>query len=100
MRVCRTSVVAIVLGVASLAGIGLHLLVRRLGDQGLIDYIPQSPTKKSMGSAMLNFGVIYDPSLEHVIEFEQSGDLVAQGSSEPRPPGLDHDQETASGPDS
>lgn len=90
----------IALGVASLAGIGLHLLVRRMGDQGLIDYIPQSPTKKSMGSAMLNFGVIYDPSLEHVIEFEQSGDLVAQGSSEPLLPELDHDQETASGPDS
>ena len=91
---------AIALGVLGLAGVGLHLLVRRLGDQGLIDYVPQSPTKKSMGSAMLNFGVIYDPSLEHVIEFEQSGDLVAQGSSEPFPPEPDHDQETASGPDS
>lgn len=92
---------AIALGVLGLAGIGLHLLVRRLGDQGLIDYVPQSPTKKSMGSAMLNFGVIYDPSLEHVIEFEQSGDLVAQGgSSEPLPPQPDHDQATASGPDS
>ena len=91
---------AIALGVLGLAGIGLHLLVRRLGDQGLIDYVPQSPTRKSTGSAMLNFGVIYDPSLEHVIEFEQSGDLVAQGSSEPFPPGPDHDQETASGPDS
>lgn len=90
----------IALGVLGLAGIGLHLLVRRLGDQGLIDYVPQSPTKKSMGSAMLNFGVIYDPSLEHVIEFEQSRDLVAQGSSEPLPPQPDHDQATASGPDS
>jgi hypothetical protein len=34
----------------------------------------------------MNFGVIYDPSLEHLIEFEQSGDLVAQGSGEPLPP--------------
>ena len=85
------------LGVFVLAGIGLHFLVRRLGDQGLIDYVPQSPTKKSMGSAMLNFGVIYDPSLEHVIEFEQSGDLVAQGSSEPLLPEPDQDQETGFG---
>jgi hypothetical protein len=76
----------IALGVVGVAGIGVHLLVRRLGDEGLIDYIPQSPTKKTVGSAMLNFGVIYDPSLEHVIEFEQSGDLTAQGSSEPFPP--------------
>ena len=38
---------------------------------------------------MMNFGVIYDPSLEHVIEFEQSGDLIAQGSSEPFPPDPD-----------
>ena len=89
---------AIALGALGLAGIGLHFLVRRLGDQGLIDYVPQSPTRKSMGSAMLNFGVIYDPSLEHVIEFEQSGDLVARGSSEPFPPG--HDQEPEPGPDS
>jgi len=69
-----------------LAGAGIHFLVRRLGDQGLVDYIPQSPTKKSMGTAMMNFGVIYDPSLEHVIEFEQSGDLKAQGSGEPLRP--------------
>ena len=75
--------------VLALAGIGIHLVVRRLGDQGLVDYIPQSPSKKSVGSAMINFGVIYDPSLEHVIEFEQSGDLVAQASSEPLPPGRD-----------
>ena len=69
-----------------LGGLGLHMLVRRLGDQGLVDYMPRSPSKKSVGSAMMNFGVIYDPSLEHVIEFEQSGDLIAQGSSEPFPP--------------
>jgi hypothetical protein len=75
-----------------LAGFGLHMLVRRLGDQGLVDYIPQAPSKKSVGSAMINFGVIYDPSLEHVIEFEQSGDLVAQGSSEPLPPDPDQAQ--------
>ena len=75
-----------------LAGFGLHMLVRRLGDQGLVDYIPQAPSKKSVGSAMMNFGVIYDPSLEHVIEFEQSGDLVAQGSSEPLPPDPDKAQ--------
>lgn len=80
-----------------LAGVGLHALVRRLGDQGLIDYIPQSPSrksgaKKSVGRAMMNFGVIYDPSLEHVIEFEQSGDLIAQGSSEPLPPDPEQDQ--------
>ena len=72
-----------------LAGFGLHMLVRRLGDQGLVDYIPQAPSKKSVGSAMMNFGVIYDPSLEHVIEFEQSGDLIAQGSSEPLGPNPD-----------
>ena len=95
-----------------LVGFGIHMLVRRLGDQGLVDYIPQSPSKKSpskksVGSAMMNFGVIYDPSLEHVIEFEQSGDLIAQGSSEPFPPDPDDDrapdkpgQETAPGADS
>jgi hypothetical protein len=90
-----------------LVGFGIHMLVRRLGDQGLVDYIPQSPSKKSVGSAMINFGVIYDPSLEHVIEFEQSGDLVAQGSGEPFPPDPDPDrapdkpgQETAPGADS
>jgi hypothetical protein len=73
----------IALVVIGLGGAGLHWLVRRLGDQGLVDYIPQSPSKKSVGTAMMNFGVIYDPSLEHVIEFEQSGDLVAQESGEP-----------------
>ena len=83
----------IALVVLGLAGFGLHLLVRRLGDEGLVDYIPQSPTKRSVGSAMMNFGVIYDPSLEHVIEFEQSGDLAAQGSSEPFPPDPDHSKE-------
>lgn len=79
----------IALLVLGLAGVGLHLLVRRLGDQGLVDYIPQPPNKRAVGSAILNFGVIYDPSLEHVIEFEQSGDLVAQGSGEPLIPGPD-----------
>jgi hypothetical protein len=90
-----------------LAGVGLHLVVRRLGDQGLVDYIPQSPNRKSVGSAMMNFGVIYDPSLEHVIEFEQSGDLIAQGSSEPFPPDPDQGKppreprdEPGPGPDS
>ena len=77
---------AIALVAVGLAGFGIHVLVRRLGDQGLVDYIPQSPKKKAIGSAMMNFGVIYDPSLEHVIEFEQSGNLVAQGSGEPLPP--------------
>ena len=98
--------------VLGLAGVGLHLVVRRLGDQGLVDYIPQSPinrapSRKSVGSAMMNFGVIYDPSLEHVIEFEQSGDLTSQGSSEPFPPDPRRDKppeeprdETAPGPDS
>ena len=79
----------IALLVLGLAGGGIHLLVRRLGDEGLVDYIPRSPSKKAVGSAMINFGVIYDPSLEHVIEFEQSGDLVAQGSGEPLIPGPD-----------
>jgi len=88
-----------------LVGFGLHMLVRRLGDEGLVDYIPQSPSKKSVGSAMINFGVIYEPSLEHVIEFEQSGVLVAQGSSEPFPPDPDRapdkpGPETAPGADS
>jgi hypothetical protein len=77
----------------ALVGFGIHMLVRRLGDQGMVDYIPQTPSKKSVGSAMINFGVIYDPSLEHVIEFEQSGDLVAQGSSEPLPPTPDQAQQ-------
>ena len=77
------SLALIAIGVA---GTGIHLLVRRLGDQGLVDYIPQSPSKKSVGTAMMNFGVIYDPSLEHVIEFEQSGDLKSQGSGQPLPP--------------
>ena len=80
-----------------LAGAGVHMLVRRLGDEGLVDYIPQSPTKKSAGTAMMNFGVIYDPSLEHVIEFEQSGDLIAQKSSEPALPDPDQDQNAATG---
>ena len=79
----------IALLVLGLAGGGIHLLVRRLGDEGLVDYIPQSPSKKAVGSAMINLGVIYDPSLEHVIEFEQSGGLVAQGSGEPLIPGPD-----------
>lgn len=90
----------IALLVVGLGGFGIHLLVRHLGDQGLVDYIPQSPTKRSVGSAMMNFGVIYDPSLEHVIEFEQSGDLVAQGSSEPFPPDPDRPQGSVPGSDS
>ena len=47
---------------------------------------------------MMNFGVIYDPSLEHVIEFEQSGDLAAQGSSEPLPPDPAQRKEPPPGP--
>jgi len=83
----------------ALTGFGLHMLVRRLGDQGLVDYTPHSPSKKSVGSAMVNFGVIYDPSLEHVIEFEQSGDLGAQGSSEPLRPNPDQADPDQADPD-
>ncbi|MGH8928376.1 MAG: hypothetical protein ACRDWH_08500 [Acidimicrobiia bacterium] len=77
--------------VALVLGFGVHSMLRRLGEQGVLDYVPRAPTKKSVGMAMMNFGVIYEPALEHVIEFEQSGDLKGQALDEPFP--LDPDQE-------
>jgi hypothetical protein len=73
----------IVLGGAGGAGYGLHLLVRHLGDAGLVDYLPAAPTKKSVATAMMTYQALFEPAVEHVIEYQRSGDLTIQTSDEP-----------------
>lgn len=69
--------------VVALTGLGLHRLLRHLGDQGLVDYVPTSPTRKSVGGAMMSFQALFEPAIEHVIEYQRSGDLTIQTTSEP-----------------
>ena len=76
---------AIALGFVVVVGIGFHRLIRYMGDQGLVDYLPAAPTKKSLGGAMMTFHSIYEPAVEHVIEYQRSGDLTIQTSGEPDP---------------
>lgn len=71
--------------VVALAGFGLHRLLQHLGDRGLLDYVPMAPTKKSMGGAMMNFQALFEPAVEHVIEYQRSGDLTIQTTGEPDP---------------
>jgi hypothetical protein len=74
-----------VLVLAGLAGFGLHRLIRNLGDLGLVDYQPARPTKKSVGGAMMTFQAFFEPAVEHVIEYQRSGDLTIQTTGEPDP---------------
>src|SRR3970282_1609299 len=64
--------------VVALTGVGLHRMVRHLGAKGLSEYVPIAPTKKSVGGAMMNFQALFEPAIEHVIEYQRSGDLTIQ----------------------
>jgi hypothetical protein len=74
---------AVALVVAVGLGFGLHRLLRHLGDSGLVDYTPVPPTKKSVGTAMMTFHTLFEPAVEHIIEYERSGGLTVQTSGEP-----------------
>lgn len=87
---------ALALGVVFLLGIGFHRLLRYMSDQGLVDYLPTTPTKKSLGGAMMTFHSIYEPAVEHVIEYQRSGDLTIQTSGEPDPVDLDPNESPTS----
>jgi hypothetical protein len=76
---------AVALVVAGGLGLALHRLLRHLGDSGLVDYTPVPPTKKAVGTAMMTFHSLFEPAVEHVIEYERSGDLTIQTSGEPDP---------------
>ncbi|HUO45793.1 MAG TPA: hypothetical protein VM470_03055 [Acidimicrobiia bacterium] len=67
-----------------LLALGVHVLATRLEDKGLIYY--RRPPAKGVATAMMNYQRIFEPSVEHVIEYQQSGDLTIQTSSEPGPP--------------
>lgn len=74
-----------VLAVAVGAGFGLHRLLRHLGDAGLVDYLPAVPTKKGVAGALMTYQALFEPAVEHVIEYQRSGDLTIQTSDEPGP---------------
>jgi hypothetical protein len=69
---------------------GFHRLAVRLEDRGLIYY------RKPRGTALalMNYQRLFEPSVEHVIEYQRSGDLTIQTSGEPGPPS----PEPAAGP--
>jgi hypothetical protein len=68
-------------------GLALHRLLRKLGDGGLVDYLPSPPTRKSVAGAMMTYQALFEPAVEHVIEYQQTGDLTIQTSGEPGPDG-------------
>lgn len=78
----------VVLILAGLARFGVHRLIRYLGELRLVDNPPAPLTKKSVGGAMMTFQALFEPAVEHVIEYQRSGDLTIQTTGEP-----DHDEE-------
>ncbi|HUO46201.1 MAG TPA: hypothetical protein VM470_05165 [Acidimicrobiia bacterium] len=67
-----------------LLAVGVHVLGTKLEDKGIIYY--RRPPAKGVATAMMNYQRIFEPAVEHVIEYQQSGDLTFQTSSEPEPP--------------
>ncbi|MGQ0848764.1 MAG: hypothetical protein ACT4OP_06550 [Actinomycetota bacterium] len=66
-------------------GLGWWLtrLIARLGEDGLIDYTPRRPTKRGFGMALMGYHALFEPAVEHVIEYQRAGDLTIQTSDEP-----------------
>ena len=63
--------------------IGLHLLAAELERRGLIYY--RNPPSRGIGMAMMTYHLLFEPAVEHVIEYQRSGDLTIQTSAEPGP---------------
>lgn len=76
---------ALALIVVGVIGFALHRLIRRLGEAGLVDYLPVAPSKRAAGTALLTYQALFEPAVEHVIEYQRSGGLTAQTSGEPGP---------------
>ena len=54
--------------------------------------MPRSPKSRARAS-LLNFQVLFQPEIEHVIEFEQTADLIIYAqTSEPLPNLLDEEE--------
>jgi len=71
------------LAVIPAAVYGLHRLACALEDHGLINY--RYPSARGTAIALLNYQRLFEPAVEHVIEYQRSGDLTIQTSSEPGP---------------
>jgi hypothetical protein len=63
--------------------VGIWMLARRWRH-------PQ-PVRKGTALAFMYYQALFEPAVEHVIEYQQSGDLILQTNSEPEPePPSDH----------
>jgi hypothetical protein len=62
---------------------GLHRVACVLEDRGLIHY--RHPSTRGTAIALMNYQRLFEPAVEHVIEYQRSGDLTIQTSSEPVP---------------
>lgn len=62
---------------------GLHRLACVLEDRGLIYY--RNPSPRGTALALMNYHSLFEPAVAHVIEYQRSGDLTIQTSSEPGP---------------
>jgi hypothetical protein len=63
---------------------GLHRLALWLEAKGLIYY--RKPPARGTALALMSYQRLFEPSVEHVIEYQRSGDLTIQTSGEPEPP--------------
>ena len=63
---------------------GLHRVACAVEDRGLIHY--RYPSPRGTALALMNYHSLFEPAVEHVIEYQRSGDLTIQTSSEPGPP--------------
>lgn len=43
------------------------------------------PVRRGTALAFMHYHALFEPAVEHVIEFQQSGDLILQTNSEPEP---------------
>ena len=61
--------------------------------------MPRSPKSQARAS-LLNFQVLFQPEIEHVIEFEQTADLIIYAeTSEPLPHTLTEEEEPSPTPE-
>ena len=71
------------LAVIPAAIFGLHRVACALEDRGFIHY--RFPSPRGTALALMNYHSLFEPAVEHVIEYQRSGDLTIQTSSEPGP---------------
>jgi hypothetical protein len=71
------------LAVIAAALYGLHRLACALEDRGFINY--RHPSPRGTALALMNYHSLFEPAVAHVVEYQRSGDLTLQTSSEPGP---------------